>query len=490
MRGEPSLVPAPLTVVRGRGLPFVVSAGARVVAGGSPEEISAAVLLAEMVGPALDAPLGLAVGAAGEAGSIAVLLDATAGPADRDPAERYTLSATAQRVEIRAPRPAGLLRGAATLRQLVVRHDDGVVTVPAVTVHDAPRYPWRGLGLDVARHFFGVDVVRGVLSAMADLKLNVLHLHLTDDQGWRLDVPSRPALVRRSSATGVGGGPGGHYTADDWAAILAHAAAHHITVVPEVEPPGHVGAALRAVPELDPDGVAPATDTGNTVGRTRLHRDLPATVPFLRDVLGDVAAMTPGQHVHVGGDEVPAMAPEEYAWFVRTAHDVVRAAGKTPVGWQEVAGAGVDAGTVVQWWDPRADPAPVVAAAERGARVVLSPADRVYLDMRYDAATDLGVDWAGYVDLRDAFDWEPEAVVPGLPPGAVLGVEAALWTETLRTSEDLFVMLLPRLAAVAEVAWSPRDRPGWPDFRRRVAGLAVGWDRDGFLWYPSPQVDW
>ena len=484
------LVPEPLLVEPGRGLPFTLGAGTSVVAGDSSEEISAAVLTAELIGPALDVPLGLGTGPVGAPGTIAVLLDPTAGPADRDPAERYTLTATAQRVEIRAPEPAGLLRGAATLRQLLVRHDDGVVTVPAVTVRDAPRYAWRGLSLDVARHFFSVDAVRAVLCAMAHLKLNVLHLHLTDDQGWRLALPSRPALTERSSGTEVGGGPGGHYTAGDWDEILAHAAARHITVVPEVDVPGHINAALHACPALTLDGVAPKAYTGTDVGFSRLHRELPATLDFLRDVFGDLAAMTPGEYLHVGGDEVQTMDRDEYAWFVRTLQDVVHATGKRVVGWQEIAHGEVDPGTVVQLWDPRLDPAPLLAAAARGARVLLSPGPRVYLDMKYDAATDLGLEWAGHVELRDAYDWEPDDAVPGLPADAVAGVEAAVWTETLRTTDDLFVMLLPRLAAVAEVAWSARHRRGWPDFRRRVAGLADGWDRDGYLWYPSPQVDW
>jgi hexosaminidase len=487
------VVPAPLHAEVGPGRPFVVAAGTRVVAGDSPDEISAAVLTADLLGAVLDVPLGLGTEGAGRPGTIAVLLDPSAGPLDQDPAERYTLVATTGGVEVRAPRPAGLLRGAATLRQLLVRQPSGVVTVPAVTIHDAPRYPWRGLSIDVARHFFDVEAVCAVLSAMAQLKLNVLHLHLTDDQGWRLDLPSRPRLAERSSAQEVGDGPGGCYSVEEYGRIVAHAAARHIAVVPEVDVPGHVNAALHAYPELTPTGVAPPPYTGIDVGFSRLHRELPATEPFLRDVFGDLAALTPGEYLHVGGDEVLTMAPDEYAWFVRTVQDVVRAAGKQVVGWEEVAHADVDPGTVVQVWKPAdagADVAPVVAAARRGARVLLSPADHVYLDMKYDPTTDLGLEWAGHVELRDAYAWDPDAVVPGLPPESVIGVEAAVWGETLRSPDDLFVMLLPRLAAVAEVAWTAPDLRDWPGFRRRVAGLADGWDRDGFLWYPSPQVDW
>ncbi|WP_298462168.1 family 20 glycosylhydrolase [uncultured Cellulomonas sp.] len=488
--GPLPLVPAPLSVRRTGGLPFVPDGDLRVVVGDTPDEISAGVLTAEVVGALLDVPLGLVTGPDVGPGAVRLGLHDDAGPADADPAERYTLTVTADGVDLRAPRPAGLLRGVATLCQLFGRDGDGRVSAPAVVVQDAPRYAWRGLSLDVARHFFTVEEVAAVLGVMAQLKLNVLHLHLTDDQGWRLDVPSRPPLALRSSSTAVGGGAGGCYSADDYARIVAFAAARHITVVPEIDLPGHVNAALHALPELTPDGVAPPTYTGIEVGFSRLHRDVPATRAFLQDVLGDVAAMTPGPYVHIGGDEVLTMAAEEYRWFVRTARDVVRAAGKTPVGWQEIAHADVDPGTVVQYWDPRADPEPFVAAAAAGARLLMSPGSRVYLDMKYDADSELGLAWAGYVELRDSYDWDPDRTVPGLPADAVVGVEAAVWTETLPTAEDLFVMLLPRLAAVAEVAWSAQDRRGWEGFRVRVAGLAPGWDRAGYPFYPSPQVDW
>ena len=492
------LVPVPLSVESTGTDPFVLAPGTTFVTGPSSQEISAGVLAAELLGPVVDFPLGLladdATGGTADhvplPDTVDVRLDPHAGPADADPTERYSLLVHPDGVLIRAPRPAGLLRGIATLRQLATRQDDGTVHVPPVRIEDAPRYGWRGLSLDVVRHFFTVGQVCSVLCAMAQLKLNVLHLHLTDDQGWRIDVPSRPRLTQLSSGTAVGGGVGGFYSAQDYADIVAHAAARHITVVPEIDVPGHINAALHALPELTPDGVAPAAYTGMEVGFSRLRRDVPATRPFLEDVFGDLAAMTPGPHLHVGGDEVQEMGADEYAWFVRTAQDVVRRAGKSVVGWQEIAHGEVDPGTVVQYWDPREDPAPFVAAARRGARLLLSPASRVYLDMKYDAATRLGLHWAGHVELSDAFDWEPDDVVAGVPPDAVVGGVAAGWTETLSTPEDLFTMLLPRLAAVAEVAWSDRDRRDWEGFRRRVAGLAPGWDRDGFAWYRSPQVDW
>jgi hexosaminidase len=184
------------------------------------------------------------------------------------------------------------------------------------------------------------------------------------------------------------------------------------------------------------------------------------------------------------------MEREEYATLVGAAAAAVRAAGKKVIGWQEIAHAPLEPGTLVQFWDPRADSAPFVAAARAGARFVMSPGSKAYLDMKYDASTELGLEWAGHIELRDAYDWEPTALIEGLPAEAVVGVEAAIWTETLRDLPALTTMLLPRLAAVAEVAWTGQADRSFDDFRTRVASHARLWDRLGLGWYASPQVDW
>jgi len=485
-----SLVPAPVSLELADGPAFRLEPGLKLVTGNTPEEISLGVLAADLVGRGVGFPIDLIMGPGGDDQTILLALDDDAGPATADRAERYSLTVSHARIEVTAPRTAGLLRGLATLRQLAVRGPSGSVEVPALVIEDAPRYAWRGLSLDVVRHFQTVEVVKSVLSAMSDYKLNVLHLHLTDDQGWRIELPSRPLLTERSAQTEVGGGVGGFYTAEDYATLVAFAAARHITIVPEIDVPGHINAALHAYGDLTPSGEAAGVYTGTAVGFSQLHRDVPATATFLTDVFTDLAAMTPGEYVHIGGDEVFTIGPEEYAWFVRSVQDIVSAAGKTVVGWQEIAQVPLDPGTVVQYWDPRGAPEPVVAAAAAGARLVLSPGSRVYLDMKYDASTRLGLDWAGHVELRDAYEWEPADLIPGLPADAVLGVEAALWTETITTPDELFFMLLPRLAAVAEVAWSPAGGRDWEDFRVRVAGQARWWDEGQLAWYPSPQVDW
>jgi hexosaminidase len=409
---------------------------------------------------------------------------------DGDHDESYVLDVSTERVLVTAPRPVGLLHGVRTLRQLVTPER----TVPAVVVRDAPRYPWRGLTLDIMRHWFGPAVLRRVVDLAGAYKLRVLHLHLTDDQGWRLEIPSRPQLTERSGRTQVGGqvpdGERGYLTVDEFRDLQAYAATRFIEVIPEIDLPGHTNAATHAYGELRPDGVPTPQYDGIEVGFSQLWADNPATEPFVRDVLTDVAAMTDGPHVHVGGDEALTLEAGEYARLVELALAAVRDAGKTPVAWQEAAAADVEPGTVLQFWTPRGDLATLPRAAERGARIVMSPAPHCYCDMKYDADHPIGQDWAGLVELRDAYDWEPADAVPGLPPDAVAGVAAALWTETVETSDHVFSMLLPRLPAIAEVAWTAPAGRDWEAFRARVAGHARTWDAMGWAYHPSPQVDW
>ncbi|MCL3861259.1 family 20 glycosylhydrolase [Actinotalea sp. K2] len=491
------LVPVPLRVSRTRGPGFRIDPGTRVVVGHEPSTISTGVLVAARIGEVCGFPVEVVHVDDGRPGAVilrrtddAAYLDL---PADADRAlaqDAYRLEVTADRVVITAVGDAGLMYGALTLQQLGEHGPHGTVTVRAAVVVDHPRFGWRGLSLDVARHFHGVETVKKVVNVMASLKLNVLHLHLTDDQGWRLEIPSRPGLTARSGGTAVDGDPGGWYSVEEFDEIVAYAATRFITVIPEIDIPGHINAALHAYGELTPSGEPAPAYTGIEVGFSRLHEELPATARFLRDVLGDVARMTPGRFVHIGGDEVLSMERGEYARLVGTAASQVAAAGKTVVAWQEAATVPLAPGTVLQYWDEREGAQEMAAAARAGALVVLSPASKVYLDMKYDASTPVGLDWAGHVELRDAYEWEPLEVLPDVPADRVLGVEAGLWTETVRTVDDLFLLLLPRLAAVAEVAWSAPGHRDWDGFTTRVAGLAPRWDESGVAWYASPQVEW
>ncbi len=316
-------------------------------------------------------------------------------------------------------------------------------------------FAWRGLMLDVARHFLDVPTVLAVLEVMADLKLNRLHLHLSDDQGWRVQLASRPRLTERSGGTAVDGDPGGFYTAADVRRIVDAAAHLGIVVVPEIDTPGHVNAATHAYGELAPGGVPTDAYTGIDVGFSRLHADLPGTAPFVADVLGEVAGLVDGPWVHVGGDEAldprargvrAAGAPGPGRGRRRRPHGGRLAGGRAgPTRRPAPCSSSGTSARAPRRWSPRPD-------AARG--VLLSPASRTYLDLKYDADFPLGLEWAGHLPLRQAYEWDPLDALD-LPDGSLLGVEACLWTETVRSRDDLAALLLPRLAAVAEVAWSP-----------------------------------
>ena len=480
------VVPAPVRAERRGGRPFRITGATRVVVGDDPAAVETAVLLATRIGHDVGAPVAVSTDGAGDdVVELRVVADPDRLPVPRGlapelAAEAYRLEVSTDRIVVTALDARGLLRGLATLEQVARRSANGVV-VPPVLVVDHPRFAWRGLCLDLARHWFGPETLRTVVGLLYSLKLNTLHLHLTDDQGWRIDSPSRPALARISSLTSVGGDPGGYLSVGQYTDLVTFAGARGITVVPEIDLPGHVNAALHACPELTPGGAGRPAYTGVGVGFSRLHAELPATLPFVADVLHDIAEITPSPYLHVGGDEALTMHATEYDHLVRHAAGVVAAGGKTVVAWQEAVRAPLPAGSLVQYWDAR-EAEPVVAAVEGGARLILSPASRLYLDMRYDAGTTTGSDWAGHIDLRRVYEWDPAALLP-VPEQAVAGLEAAIWTENVRTPGDLFGLLLPRLAAAAEVAWSPRTRIDYAGFTQRLSRVTPRWDAQGLAWH-------
>lgn len=422
-------------------------------------------------------------------------------------AEAYVL-ATSPALSVRAGDEAGALRARATLAQLALGADGNY---PAVRIEDSPRFAHRGLMLDVARHFFPVETVREVLDLMAELKLNVLHLHLTDDQGWRIEITGHPALTDLGARSQCGGGTppaGGYYTRADYRAIQDHAARLGITVIPEIDVPGHTNTALLAHPELAVAGFVPEPYEGTEVGFSQLDANNEATYDFLTDVVSQLAADTDGPYLHLGGDETLAMTPEDYLTFLERAFAIVVAAGKTPLAWHEAGCCeAIPAGAVGQYWNlvrPQSgqedrfgiDHADRAANFVRqGGRVLLSPSDAVYLDHHQGdgGPDDPGVAWSGGpITLRGAYEWEPSAVLPELGEDAILGVEAALWTEHVATREQLLRLALPRLAAIAEVAWSPAPAEGRrvADLAPRLRALGAEWDRRGLPFTRSGEIVW
>ena len=509
------IIPAPVSFeLRADAAAFRLTEGSRLVASGAGAA-AVAETFAERARAATGFELPVVDGDAG-ASDLEFVVDEGSVPGGA--AEGYSLESGADGVRIVAETAEGLFRGTQSLRQLlpaeIERADaagapDGGWVVPAASVADAARFAYRGAMLDVARHFLPVEDVLSFVDAIALLKLNVLHLHLTDDQGWRIRIDSWPELTGVGASTSVGGDGGGFYTKDDYRRIVDYAAERFVTIVPELDLPGHTNAALSAYPELNCDGVAPPPYEGTEVGFSSLCASpdrAEATDRFLADVTREVAEITPGPWLHLGGDESLATSDADYRDLVRRMTHAGAATGKTIIGWHEMgASRELPTGTVGQYWsfvEPEGDAVELTRSfVEQGGRVIMSPADVAYLDMKYvddpqgPLGGRLGLDWAkGPTTIDEAYLWEPTAIVPGVGEAEVLGVEAPLWTETLGSLAEVEFMAFPRLAAIAEIGWSPAAEAGaardTEEFFARVAALGEHWDASGVTYYPVRGVPW
>ncbi|HET6636147.1 MAG TPA: beta-N-acetylhexosaminidase [Streptomyces sp.] len=491
------LIPAPLTVAQPSSAGAVLDAHTTIAAGAGTEQT--AQWLRSTLGAALGLPLPPA-GAAGADGAHTIRLRID----DRQAPEGYRLTTGADDgVQLTGGGPAGLFWGAQTLRQLLGpdAHRRAPVTpeterrLPHVEVTDAPRFRWRGMLLDVARHFMPKDGVLRYIDLMAAHKLNVLHLHLTDDQGWRVEIKRYPRLTgtgswRTRTKVGLRESPlwderphGGFYSQDDLREIVAYAAARHVTVVPEIDVPGHSQAAIAAYPEL---GNADAVDTASLEVLTRwgVNPNVLApseeTLRFYENVLTEVLGLFPSTFVHIGGDECPkeqwrrspaaqarirelGLADEDalQSWFIRHFDRWLADRGRRLIGWDEILEGGLAPGAAVSSWRGYAGG---IAAAQAGHDVVMCPEQQVYLDHRQDGGPDEPVP-IGYVrTLEDVYRFEP--VPPQLDEQQarhVLGTQANVWTEVMDSARYVDYMAFPRLAAFAEVAWSALPEPAERD---------------------------
>jgi hexosaminidase len=435
---------------------------------------------------------------------------------DEPPDERYSLAVEAGQVVVRAMAPAGVARGLTTLIQLVAtapRIGAGEILVPGVRILDAPRFAWRGLSLDLARAFFTVGEIRRVIDLLALYKLNALHLHLTDDQGWRLPV-GRPAAGPEPGAA--------FYRSEDLGALAAYAADRFVTIVPEVDTPGHASALMRLHPELNTgrNQVEFELPPGHKHHTVWLDPALPATFELIEQVLAGVAAIFPSPYIHIGGDEPHGMPHDLYSSYVQRLRRLVRSLGKRPLGWQESARAGLGEDDIIQYWLTRialpASPPPEVraqmdadlaasrrdaqAAAAASVPVIVSPLRHCYLDVPYaePSADPAQADRQGRAGLRlyaprtvaEAFGWEPADTLGPGREAQVAGVEAAIWAETITGFGDLSFLLLPRLPGIAHRAWSDPRAATWADHRDRLARHGRLWAQDGLTYFRTSAVDW
>jgi hexosaminidase len=483
--GDLHLIPVPTAVSGDRGHLHLTEDSRVVVTGDVTAE---AELLAEVLRRSTGYTLEV-VDEPPSAGDIALVLDATEATLGD---EGYRIEVDAEQATVTGATAAGVFYGCQTLRQLLPPEvesgevvDSADWAIPMVTVEDQPRFGWRGFMLDVARHFFTVEEVMGLIDVAAHYKLNRFHLHLTDDQGWRLEIMSWPDLTTLGGASEVGGGEGGWYTQADYEAIVEYAAARHMIVVPEIDMPGHCNAALASYGELNADGQPTEPYDGTEVGFSSLWLDGEITLQFVEEVFAEVAALTPGPYLHIGGDEAHETDDAAYAEFIGAVQSIVADQGKTMVGWEEIGNGPLTTPVVAQYWH---DEAPALAAAGQGAQIIASPATHAYLDMIYDLDSHVGTLWAGSSDVEDAYSWDP--LDGGLAGADVIGIEAPLWTETTDLFEDVQFLVFPRLLGHAEIGWSPVAGRSWAEYRIRLAHHGPRMELRGLAFYRSPLVDW
>ncbi len=494
------MVPLPLKLEFGAGV-FKIGARTRILVDAPARETGG--YLAERLGPATGRSLQLGADTESATGNLVLT---TRGANAALGAEGYELVVTEDSVVLRAPGPAGLFYGVQSLLELLPAKalaakpaGNGDWTIPCVRIKDQPRFKWRGLLLDVSRHFFTINEVEQLLDLMALHKLNHLQMHLTDDQGWRLEIKKYPRLTetgawrkgigfgldpKASTAYGPDGRYGGYYTQADIRELIAYAAARHITLVPEIEMPGHASAALAAYPQFSCSGTGYTTDVGGGIFAGVYCAGNEETFQFLQDILAEVIEVFPGKYIHIGGDEVPKSnwqkcakcqarmtaeglknEKELQSYFVRRMEKFINSKGRSLIGWSEILEGGLAQNAAVMDWIGGA-----VEAAGAGHDVVMTPTTHCYFD--YYQSTDQAAEpraIGGFLPLDQVYSLEPVPVKLGPQyQSHILGAQGNLWTEYVPSFKHAQYMIFPRLCALAEVTWSAKASRNYPDFARRL----------------------
>jgi len=399
--------------------------------------------------------------------------------------EGYTLEITPQRIMITGQTLRGLFYGSQTLRQLLGAKP--AKEIPCLLIQDEPRFAWRGAMLDVARHFFTVAEIKKFLDLLALHKLNVFHWHLLEDQGWRIEIKKYPRLTEigawRSSGEEGSAPYGGFYTQEEIRDVVAYAAERFITVVPEIELPGHSSAAIAAYPFLGNDDIAefaPKVQTERGVF-PYIYAPKETTFDFLRDVLTEVMDLFPGPYIHIGGDEAPKeqwkqspfaqevirrehLQGEEalQSWFISRIESFLNANGRRLIGWDEIQEGGLSSSATMMVWR---DLKWAAQALAQGNGVILAPTTHCYLDYQQDDSPSI----FPKLPLEKVYSFEPMLEgLTSIQQQNILGTQGNLWTETMETFAEVERMAFPRLCALAEVAWSPGSSRNYQDFLQRL----------------------
>ncbi|MEC7125273.1 MAG: family 20 glycosylhydrolase [Bacteroidota bacterium] len=405
--------------------------------------------------------------------------------------EAYKIDILKDKIDLVAKTAQGIFRGIKTLEQIVIlsklEGKTNFLSLQGGEITDEPSFAYRGAMLDVARHFFSVRDVKRYIDLLSNYKINFLHLHLSDDQGWRIEIKSWPKLTEIGGQTEVGGGDGGFYTQEDYTEIIKYASDRYITIVPEIDLPGHTNAALASYAELNCDGKAKDLYTGIEVGFSSLCVDKEVTYKFVEDVVREISEISPGPYFHIGGDESHVTPQAEFIRFMDRTLAIVKKYNKTPMGWYELITADIPEETLLQYWAKTEDFSKVIP---KKSKILISASSYSYLDMKYDSLTPLGLNWAGYLPVKKAYEWDPRSLVPDLDSKQIIGLEAPLWSETLEEFDDIAFMAFPRILGYAEIGWTDVSKRKWRNFSHRLSSHGRILEGLGVKYYPSTEIDW
>ena len=489
--GQAMIIPKPVSVTA-TGDIFMLKPGMVVYLQGESDELmKIGKFLAERLNQATG--LGIEVKTAEKPPKKGILLSLSEENPDQARTESYELIINKKLLNLTAGSPEGLFRGIQTIRQLLPARiemttiQEGPWEIATGTIVDYPVYLYRGAMLDVARHFFNPAVVMRFIDYMALYKLNVLHLHLSDDQGWRIEIKSWPNLTTHGGSTQVGGGNGGFYTQEQYSEIVNYANDHYITIVPEIDMPGHTNAALASYAELNCNGKATELYTGTNVGFSTLCTDKEITYKFIDDVVRELSELNPGPYFHIGGDESHVTKIEDYIPFVNRVQEIVSSHGKNVIGWDEIALSTLVPNSVAQHW---ANVKNANLAVNQGAKILMSPATKAYVDMQYNKETPLGLHWAAYIEVDSAYIWDPATLAPGIDREKIIGIEAPLWSETITNLDEIEYMTFPRLPGYAEIGWTPVSERKWDEYKMRLASHGKRFQALDINFYRSELVPW
>lgn len=498
------VIPLPNSIVSNQGEPFVLQQGVSIRCDAALQ--TEAQLLAQYIKQST----GITVELDGK--GTPIVLHASLSHANR---EAYRLTVCADSIVINGASAAGTFRGINTLRKSLPQSPSQQVAMPAATITDAPRFAYRGMMFDVSRHFYGVDEVKQFIDMLALHNMNTFHWHLTDDQGWRIEIKKYPRLTEVGSMrtqTVIGRNPGkwdgvphgGFYTQEQVRDVIRYAAERHIEVIPEIDMPGHMRAALAAYPHLGCTGGPYDVWTQWGVSDEVLCVGNDSTMQFISDVLNEIIDLFPSQYIHIGGDECPKIRWKEcprcqariaregitakgkfsaddrlQGYITRFAYNVIKQRGRTMIGWDEVLECDVPSDAIVTSW--RGD-AGAIDGARRGNRVILSPNTHLYFDFYQSKETQFEpFAIGGFIPVERVYSFEPVPKQLNAAESAlVLGAQANLWTEYIPTFSQVQYMAMPRVAALAEVLWTDARHKNYNDFLDRVPALFATYDALGY----------